>query len=63
MAGYLEHIVDVFLLESGPIENIAMGSLVERTLNNSYSVLNATFALEVATRNLAQTFNSDLTDC
>lgn len=34
-----------------------MGGLVERTLNQTYAALNRTFALEVATRNLAQTIH------
>jgi hypothetical protein len=51
---YLGYLVENQLLNNGPIENIAMGGLVERTLNQTYSALNQTFHLEVVTRNLAQ---------
>jgi hypothetical protein len=52
---YLLFLVENQLLDNGPIENIAMGGLVERTLNQTYAALNRTFHLEVVVRNLAQT--------
>lgn len=55
---YLTYLVQNQLLNNGPIENIAMGGLVERTLNQTYGALNQTFHLEVVVRNLAQTINN-----
>lgn len=52
---YLMFLVENQLLDNGPIENIAMGGLVERTLNQTYAALNRTFQLEIVVRNLAQT--------
>jgi hypothetical protein len=52
---YLQYLIKNLLLNNAPIENIAMGGLVERTLNQTYAALNRTFHLEVVVRNLAQT--------
>jgi hypothetical protein len=53
----LGYLVQGQLFANGPIENYAMGQLMERTLNQTYAALNRTFHLEVVTRNLAQTIN------
>lgn len=55
---YLIYLVENSLLDNGPIENIAMGGLVERTLNQTYAALSRTFHLETVVRNLAMTINA-----
>lgn len=50
---YLGYLVKNQLFFDAPIENYAMGGLVERTLNQTYAALNETLPLELLTRNLA----------
>lgn len=55
---YLNFLVTDSLQQGNPLENSAMGELVERTLNQTYAVLNRTFSLEVVVRNMAQNIYS-----
>jgi hypothetical protein len=50
---YLNYLVKNQLLDNAPIENYAMGGLLERTLNQTYAALELTFPLEITVRNLA----------
>jgi hypothetical protein len=40
---YLDYLIENQLLQGSPIENKAMGELVERTLNQTYAALERTF--------------------
>lgn len=55
---YLDYLIEFSLLQGSPIENTAMGELVERTLNQTYATLERTFQLEVVVRNMAQNINA-----
>jgi hypothetical protein len=55
---YLDYLIDYSLHQGGPLENTAMGELVERTLNQTYATLESTFQLEVTVRNMAQNIYS-----
>ena len=55
---YLDYLIDYSLHQGSPLENTAMGELVERTLNQTYATLESTFQLEVTVRNMAQNINA-----
>ena len=53
MYSYLNSMVAKFLSQGSDYTNIALGSLVQKSLNNSYSFINETLPLDLTTRMLA----------
>jgi hypothetical protein len=51
---YLTYLIKTSLRQNNPLENSAMGELVERAVNQTYAALNRTFQNEVVARNIAQ---------
>ena len=37
--GYIEHMIDAFLSQGSDYKNIALGSLMQRSINNTYSLI------------------------
>lgn len=62
---YLENwIIPQFLYKgNGPTQNAAMGTLVTKALNDTYTPLLNGLPVQLATRNLAKTLKDTSTDC
>ena len=55
--------VDNFLCQGGDYRNIALGTLVQKSLNNSYTLINSTLPLDLTTRQLASDNKADGKTC
>ena len=63
MYQYIEHIIDAFLSQGSDYKNIALGSLMQKSLNNSYSLIEQTLPLDLSTRALASHIKTGGLDC
>ena len=60
---YIEHMIDSFLSQGSDYQNIALGTLMQKSINNSYSLIEETLPLDLTTRTLACWINRNAYNC
>ena len=60
---YIDHMIDAFLSQGSDYKNIALGSLMQKSINNSYSLIENILPLDLATRTLAHWINYNNYTC
>ena len=63
MYQYIEHIIDAFLSQGSDYKNIALGTLMQKSINNSYSLIEQTLPLDLSTRAFASYMKTNSFDC